>query len=232
VNDKILVIDDEPSVHDVVRAYLEREGFIVYSARNGREGLELAESKQPSLLVLDLMLPDVSGEEICTELRRRSDLAILILTAKGTEDERVRGLEMGGDDYLAKPFSPRELVARVKALLRRTQGSDVPWLERLSFDEGELQIDAGRHRVTVRGAAATLTPSEFKLLLALAQSPGRVFSRYELIYRVRGYDYAGYERTIDAHIKNLRKKIELDPASPRYVETVHGIGYRLAESAA
>jgi DNA-binding response OmpR family regulator len=230
VNDKILVIDDEPSVHEVVRAYLEREGFIVYSASNGREGLELADAKQPSLLVLDLMLPDVSGEEICVQLRRRSDVAILILTAKGTEDERVRGLEMGGDDYLAKPFSPRELVARVKALLRRTQGSDVSWLERMSFDGGALQIDASRHRVTVRGKTAPVTPSEFKLLLALAQSPGRVFSRYELIYRVRGYDYAGYERTIDAHIKNLRKKIEADPASPRYVETVHGIGYRLAET--
>jgi DNA-binding response OmpR family regulator len=230
VNDKILVIDDEPSVHDVVRAYLEREGFIVYSASNGREGLELADAKQPNLLVLDLMLPDLSGEEVCVQLRRRSDVAILILTAKGTEDERVRGLEMGGDDYLAKPFSPRELVARIKALLRRTQGSDVAWMERLSFDGGALQIDAGRHRVTVRGEPAAVTPSEFKLLLALAQSPGRVFSRYELIYRVRGYDYAGYERTIDAHIKNLRKKIEVDPASPRYVETVHGIGYRLAET--
>jgi DNA-binding response OmpR family regulator len=230
VNEKILVIDDEPSVHDVVRAYLEREGFIVYSAGNGREGLELVESKQPSLLVLDLMLPDVSGEEVCVQLRRRSDVAILILTAKGTEDERVRGLEMGGDDYLAKPFSPRELVARVKALLRRTQGSEVAWTERLSFDGGVLQIDPARHRVTVRGETAPVTPSEFKLLLALAQSPGRVFSRYELIYRVRGYDYAGYERTIDAHIKNLRKKIEEDPANPRYVETVHGIGYRLAEA--
>jgi DNA-binding response OmpR family regulator len=232
LNDKILVIDDEPSVHEVVRAYLEREGFIVYSANNGRDGLQLAEAKQPSLLVLDVMLPDVSGEEICAYLRRTSDVAILFLTARGTEEDRVRGLEMGADDYLPKPFSPRELVARVKALLRRTQGSDVGWAERLSFDDGALQIDAARHRVIVRERPVTLTPSEFKLLLALAQSPGRVYSRYELIYRVRGYDYAGYERTIDAHVKNLRKKIELDPASPRYVETVHGVGYRLAEGAA
>jgi DNA-binding response OmpR family regulator len=232
VNDKILVIDDEPSVHEVVRAYLEREGFIVYCANNGRDGLQLADAKQPSLLVLDLMLPDVSGEDICAHLRRTSDVAILFLTAKGTEEDRVRGLEMGADDYLSKPFSPRELVARVKALLRRTHGSDVGWAERLSFDGGALQIDTARHRVVVRDEAVTLTPSEFKLLLALAQSPGRVYSRYELIYRVRGYDYAGYERTIDAHVKNLRKKIELDPASPRYVETVHGVGYRLAETGA
>jgi DNA-binding response OmpR family regulator len=153
-----------------------------------------------------------------------------MLTARDSEGDRVLGLEIGADDYVPKPFSPRELVARIKALLRRTHGSEVPWTERLSFDGGSLQIDASRHSVTVRGQPAALTPSEFKLLLALAQSPGRVYSRYELIYRVRGYDYAGYERTIDAHVKNLRKKIELDPASPRYVETVHGVGYRLAET--
>ncbi|WP_218138395.1 response regulator transcription factor [Thermoleophilum album] len=221
------MIDDEPSVHEVVRAYLEREGFIVYSADNGLEGLRLAESKQPALLVLDLMLPDLSGEEICREVRRRSDVPILMLTAKSAEEDRVTGLELGADDYLAKPFSPRELVARVKAVLRRTGGGDVPLVEHLSFDGGALRIDTSRREVVAGDRTVDLTPSEYALLLALAQYPGRVYSRFELINRVRGYDFEGYERTIDAHVKNLRKKIEPDPARPRYVETVHGVGYRL-----
>ena len=227
MNERILIIDDEPWVHEVVRAYLERDGFIVYGATVGSEGLELAMTKRPDLVVLDLMLPDLSGEEICRHLRERSDVAILMLTAKTSEDQRIAGLGLGADDYVTKPFSPRELVARVKAVLRRTAGGDMPLVEQLRFDAGRLEIDSVRHEVRVAGEAVDLTPSEYKLLLALAQYPGRAYSRFELINRVQGHDFEGYERTIDAHVKNLRRKIEPDPGKPRYVETVHGIGYRL-----
>jgi DNA-binding response OmpR family regulator len=227
MNERILIIDDEPSVHEVVRAYLEREGFIVYGATDGREGLELAMAKRPDVVVLDLMLPDLSGEEICRQLRDRSDVAILMLTAKTTEDQRIEGLGLGADDYVTKPFSPRELVARIKAVLRRTSGGEMPLVEIMRFDGDRLEIDSVRHEVRVAGEPVDLTPSEYKLLLALAQYPGRAYSRFELINRVQGHDFEGYERTIDAHIKNLRRKIEPDPAKPHYVETVHGIGYRL-----
>src|SRR3954471_10199319 len=230
---RILIIDDERSVHDVARAYLEREGYEVLSAMGGRDGLALAQAVQPALVVLDLMLPDLSGEEVCAEMRRESDVAIVMLTAKSTEDDRIRGLDSGADDYLVKPFSPRELVARVRALLRRTGGELGPAGDAaLRFDGGRLLLDPERHQAVVDGQSVELTPSEFKLLLALARSPGRVFSRFELIHRVQGHDYDGYERTIDAHVKNLRRKIEPDAARPRYVQTVHGVGYRLAETAA
>ncbi len=227
MNERILIVDDEPSVHEVVRAYLERDGFIVYDATDGQAGLHLAMTKRPDLIVLDLMLPDISGEEICEELRSRSDIPILMLTAKTTEDQRVEGLRAGADDYLTKPFSPRELVARVKAILRRTAGGDMPLLETLSFDGGRLEIDSICHEVRVAGKSVEVTPSEYKLLFSLAQYPGRVYSRFELINRVQGHDFEGYERTIDAHVKNLRRKIEPDLSKPRYIQTVHGVGYRL-----
>jgi DNA-binding response OmpR family regulator len=231
VADRILIIDDERSVHDVARAYLEREGYEVLSAIGGREGLALAQALQPRLVVLDLMLPDLSGEQVCAEMRRDSDVAIVMLTAKSTEDDRIRGLDLGADDYLVKPFSPRELVARVRALLRRTGAAQRPASDpALRFDGGRLCLDPERHQAVVDGQPVELTPSEFKLLLALARSPGRVFSRFELINRVQGHDYDGYERTIDAHVKNLRRKIEPDAARPRYVQTVHGVGYRLSET--
>ena len=227
MNERILIVDDEPWVHEVVRAYLERDGFIVYDASDGREGLDLALTKRPDLVVLDLMLPDLSGEDVCRRLRERSDVAILMLTAKSGEEERIAGLGLGADDYLIKPFSPRELVARVKAVLRRTRGGEMPLVELLRFDDGRLEIDSVRHEVRVAGEPVDLTPSEYKLLFALAQYPGRAYSRFELINRVQGHDFEGYERTIDAHVKNLRRKIEPDPGTPSYVETVHGIGYRL-----
>jgi DNA-binding response OmpR family regulator len=227
MHERILLIDDDPSVHEVVRAYLERDGYIVYSALTGQEGLELTQFRQPALIVLDLMLPDVSGEQICTDVRRRSDVPILMLTARGNADERVAGFGIGADDYLVKPFSPREVVARIKALLRRSADGQAPLGKTLSFDGGVLQIDTLRHEVAVHGEVRQLTPSEYKLLLALAQYPGRVYSRYELINRVQGYDFAGYERTVDAHVKNLRRKIEPDPSEPRFVLTVRGVGYRL-----
>jgi DNA-binding response OmpR family regulator len=228
-NRKIVVIDDEPSVQEVVRAYLEKDGYQVFVAGNGADGLALAERMKPALIVLDLMLPDISGEEICNDIRSRSDVPILMLTAKASADERVAGLVSGADDYLVKPFSPRELVARVSAVLRRTQGIEAPLVAKSSFDGGRLEIDTVEHVVKRDGVAVDLTPNEYKLLTTLARYPGRAYSRFELIDRVQGYDFEGFERTIDVHVKNLRKKIEPDTAHPRYIETVTGIGYRLAK---
>jgi DNA-binding response OmpR family regulator len=228
-NKKIVIIDDEPSVQEVVKAYLEKDGYLVYVAGNGADGLALAERVKPGLIVLDLMLPDISGEEVCREIRGRSDVPILMLTAKAGEEERIEGLQIGADDYLVKPFSPRELVARVRAVLRRTQGVETPLVAVVSFDDGRLEIDTVQHVVRRDGDEVALTPNEYKLLITLARYPGRVYSRYELVNHVQGYDYEGYERTIDVHVKNLRKKIEPDPRNPRYVETVTGVGYRLAK---
>ena len=225
-----MVIDDEQSVRDVVRGYLENDGFVVFTAENGRDGLALAARVRPALIVLDLMLPDVSGEEICREIRTRSDVPILMLTARASEDDRVDGLRLGADDYLTKPFSPRELVARVHAVLRRTQGGEVPLVEVMSFDEGAFEIDTVQHEVRRNGTTVDLTPNEYKLIVTLARFPGRVYTRYELVTHVQGYDFDGDERTIDAHVKNLRKKIEPDPRRPRYVLTVVGSGYRLAKA--
>ncbi|MEX2645899.1 MAG: response regulator transcription factor [Gaiellaceae bacterium] len=228
-NKKIVVIDDDQSVQEVVRAYLERDGYAVFVAGNAGDGLALAERIKPGLIVLDLMLPDRSGEDICREIRDRSDVPILMLTAKASEDERVGGLALGADDYLTKPFSPRELVARVRAILRRTDGGTEPLVAVMRFDGGSLEIDSVQHEVRRDGKVVELTPNEYKLLTTLARYPGRAYSRFELINHVQGYDYEGYERTIDAHVKNLRKKIEPDPKHPRYVETVFGLGYRLAK---
>ena len=228
-NKKIVVIDDDPSVQEVVRAYLEKDGYLVYVAGTAAEGLAIAERVKPGLLVLDLMLPDRSGEDVCREIRRRSDLPILMLTAKASEDQRVDGLALGADDYLTKPFSPRELVGRVRAILRRTQDTETPLVDVLRFDGGALEIDTVAHEVRRDGEPVELTPNEYKLLQTLARYPSRVYSRFELIHHVQGYEYEGYERTIDAHVKNLRKKIESDPKRPRYVETVFGTGYRFAK---
>jgi two-component system OmpR family response regulator len=230
MNERVLVVDDEPSVQEVARAYLEREGFIVHSAMSGNDALAAIERKPPELIILDLMLPGVSGEEIAARVRERSDVPILMLTAKAAEQQRLRGFELGADDYLSKPFSPRELVARVKAILRRAGEADAPLSALATFDDGRLRIDELRHEVHVNGRIIDLTPTEFRLLATLAGYPGRVYSRFELINRVQGTDFEGYERTIDAHVKNLRRKLEQDPAAPRYVQTVHGIGYRLGVS--
>jgi DNA-binding response OmpR family regulator len=232
MNNRIVVVDDDFSVQEVVRGYLERDGYLVYVAGTGAAGLALAERLQPDLIVLDLMLPDRGGEQIASEIRSRSDVPILMLTAKASEDERVTGLGLGADDYLTKPFSPRELVARVRAILRRTQGAATPLVEVQSFDGGALEIDTVQHEVRRDGEPVELTPNEYKLLTTLARYPGRVYSRFELIHHVQGYEYAGYERTIDAHVKNLRRKIEVDARHPRYVETVFGVGYRLAKKPA
>jgi DNA-binding response OmpR family regulator len=227
MSERVLLIDDDVTVHEIARPYLERAGYLVYSATNGRDGIEMNLIRNPALLILDLMLPDMSGEAVLREVRARSNVPVLMLSGNAGTDERVQGLMLGADDYVIKPFSPRELVARVKALLRRAEGKP-SHADVLEFDGGTLRIDLVRHEVRVDDEPRNLTPSEYNLLLTLAEHPGRVYSRGELAYRTRGHDFVGYERTVDAHVKNLRRKIEVDALNPRFVETVRGVGYRLA----
>jgi DNA-binding response OmpR family regulator len=222
----ILVVEDERKIRDLLRGYLERAGFAVYTTDSGAEAIEVARTRQLDLVVLDLGLPDVPGDEVLRELRTSSDVPILVLTARSAEDDRIHGLELGADDYVTKPFSPRELVLRAQAIVRRGRDADAG-ADRISFAQGELEIDEPLRRVTVRGEPVSLTPTEWGILSALASTPGRVYSRFELINRVRGYEFDGYERTIDSHVKNLRRKLERDPHTPEIVETVLGGGYRL-----
>ena len=222
----ILLVEDERKLRDLVRSYLERAGFTVLSTASGAEALSLAASAAPDMLVLDLGLPDVSGETVAREVRAAGPVPILMLTAKSAEEDRVRGLELGADDYVTKPFSPRELVLRVQAILRRG-GQPAAEQATVSYGDGTLVIDEPRRTITVRGSVVELTPTEWGILLALANVPGRVYSRFELINRVRGYEFEGYERIIDSHVKNLRRKIEQDQGNPEIVKTVLGGGYRL-----
>lgn len=222
----ILVVEDERKLRELLRDILEREGHVVISTGSGAEALDVARRMLPDLVVLDLGLPDISGEEVARELRRFTETPILILTAKITEDDRIRGLELGADDYVTKPFSPRELVLRVQAVLRRGRTSTFDE-DVVSFGAHEVEIDEGLHQVTVRGEVVELTPTEWGILVAISTTPGRVYSRYELINRVRGYEFEGYERTVDSHVKNLRHKVEREPSEPLIVETVLGVGYRL-----
>jgi DNA-binding response OmpR family regulator len=224
----VLLVEDERKLRDLVRSYLERAGFTVLSTGSGAEAITLAASAAPDLVVLDLGLPDVSGETVARELRAARptrSVPILMLTAKAAEEDRIAGLELGADDYLTKPFSPRELVLRVQAILRR--GGPTAAARPTGYGGGILVIDEPRREVTVRGAGVELTPTEWGILVALATVPGRVYSRAELINRVRGYEFEGYERTVDSHVKNLRRKVEQDPGNPRIVQTVLGGGYRL-----
>jgi len=221
----VLLVEDERKLRELVRSYLERAGFTVMSTGSGAEAISAAASAEPDLVILDLGLPDVSGETVARELRATGSVPILMLTAKAAEEDRIVGLELGADDYVTKPFSPRELVLRVQAILRR--GGPVATQGVTSYGGGTLIIDEPRREVTVRDQGVDLTPTEWGILLALATVPGRVYSRYELINRVRGYEFEGYERTVDSHVKNLRRKIEEDPGSPRIVQTVLGGGYRL-----
>lgn len=223
----VLVVDDESGIRDLVRRYLEREGHQVFTAATGAEALDVASRVRPDLVVLDLRLPDLSGVEVARELRAASDVPIVMLTAKAEERDRIEGLEVGADDYVTKPFSPRELVLRVQAILRRHGGGSMPTDEWVSYGDGVLRIDEARHQVEVSGTAVELTPTEWGVLVALAAYPGRVCSRYELINRVRGYEFEGYERTVDSHVKNLRRKLADAGAPAKVVETVTGAGYRL-----
>jgi len=221
---RILLVEDERSIRDAVTAYLEREGYWVTPVADGAEALEQAGRKAFDLVVLDLNLPKVPGEEVCRRIRDNSDVPIIMLTAKGAEEERIRGFEIGADDYLVKPFSPRELIARVRALIRRAHAESDPQRDRMDF--GDLVIELRAHRVYVGGVEVELTASEYKLLVTLARYPGRVYPRMELVEKVLGYDFEGYERAIDSHVKNLRAKLDDDPRDPRFIQTVTGVGYR------
>lgn len=221
---KILLVEDDQSISQAEKAYLERDGYEVRIAPDGKTALDLFEESVYDLVVLDLMLPQLSGERVCKIIRETSDVPIIMVTAKGEVEDKVIGLELGADDYLVKPFSARELVARIRALLRRAHSD--PEQQHELFDFGDLVVDVTGHRVLVDGKEIEVTASEFKLLVMLARYPGRVYSRMELVEGVLGYDYEGYERTIDSHVKNLRSKLHEDPKNPRFLYTVHGVGYR------
>ncbi len=221
----VLLVEDERKLRELVRSYLERAGYMVLSTGSGAEAISLAGSAAPDLVVLDLGLPDVPGEAVAREIRA-DGTPILMLTAKSAEEDRIAGLELGADDYVTKPFSPRELVLRVQAILRRgTVAATEQGVSR--FGGGTLVIDEPRRAMLVRGAEVELTPTEWGLLITLSTVPGRVYSRFELINRVRGYEFEGYERTVDSHVKNLRRKIEEEPGNPVIIQTVLGGGYRL-----
>ncbi|MEH6992991.1 response regulator transcription factor [Neobacillus drentensis] len=223
---KILLVDDEKRILEVLEAYLEREGYEIHCADNGIDALKKAKTINPDLIVLDLMLPDISGKEVCRLVRKESDVPILMLTAKSAEDDRINGIVMGADDYLTKPFSPREVVVRVQAILRRVKKTEK--VERIEFNKRQLVIDLSKKEVTVKGQDVILTPIEYKLLTNMALNPGRVYSRMDLLEKIQdeGMYYEGYERSVDTHIKNLRKKIELDSRQPLFILTVFGMGYK------
>jgi DNA-binding response OmpR family regulator len=222
---RILVVDDEPKIVQLVRDYLERAGFAVSTARDGNEALMRARQERPDLIVLDLGLPQLDGLEVTRRLRRDSGVPIIMLTARHEETDKVVGLELGADDYVTKPFSPRELAARVRAVLRR-QSRDA---EGDVLHAGDLTLDIPRLRTEVSGRQVSLTATEFQLLAALARQPGRVFTRAQLLDAIHGVAFDSYERAIDAHVKNIRRKVEPDPRTPRYLLTVYGVGYRLAD---
>ena len=222
---RVLIVEDDHKTADIVRLYLERDGYAVTSAYDGVTALEAARADPPDLVILDLLLPRMSGLDVCRRLRSECAAPIIMLTALSTEQDKLAGLELGADDYVTKPFSPRELCARVKAVLRRTSES-MDALQ-LPLTYGDLFLDPERHVVTVAGIPAHLTPTEFQILAILLREPGRLFNRGQLVERALGYDYEGLDRTVDVHIRNLRRKIEPDPDSPTYIRTVYGIGYKL-----
>ena len=223
---KVLVVDDDIKTVELVKLYLKRDGYRVITAYEGKEALHLARETHPDLIVLDLMLPGIDGLEICRTLRKESDVPIIMLTAMTTDEDRLTGLDLGADDYVTKPFSPRELAARVRAVLRRIPGERGP--EKISH--GDLTVDFLKHEAYINGQTLNLTPIEFKLLGALVKEPGRVFSRAQIIEKALGYDFDGFDRTIDVHILKLRRKLEPDPGHPRYIKTVYGAGYKLMEA--
>ncbi len=221
---KILVVDDEKKIVDIVQAYLEREGYRTIVAYDGKAALDLARTEAPDLIILDLMLPEISGWDVCRTLLAKSNVPIIMLTARDEDTDKIVGLELGADDYVTKPFNPKELVSRVRAVLRRAEGAANRG-RKIEF--ADLSIDVEKHEVKRGDKLIELTPIEFELLRVLAEAPGRVYSRMQLLDKVQGYAYEGYERTIDSHIKNLRKKLEPDPDRPRYIKTVRGVGYKL-----
>jgi DNA-binding response OmpR family regulator len=228
VDGNVLVVEDDKKIVATIRLYLENGGFDVRVAHTGYQALEEVRAKQPDLVILDLMLPQIDGIEVCRRLRAQSEIPIIMLTARTTEEDKLRGLDLGADDYVTKPFSPRELVARVRTVLRR-RSSQVRDRGPAQVTFGDLVIDIERHEITVRGEAVTLTPNEFRLLETLARSPERAFSRKELVERAFGWDYEGMERTVDAHIMNLRRKLEAKRSGKSsFIVTVYGLGYKFS----
>jgi two-component system, OmpR family, alkaline phosphatase synthesis response regulator PhoP len=225
MNRKVLVVDDDAKTVDLVKLYLKRDGYRVVTAQDGIEGLRMARETKPDLMVLDLMLPGMDGLQVCRMLRAESDVPIIMLTAKTTEEDRLTGLDLGADDYVTKPFSPRELAARIRAVLRRIpEESLMRGVEEISY--GDIKVDVVRHEAFRGDAQLDLTMIEFKLLGIFVREPGRVFTRAQLIDKIAGSDFEGYDRTIDVHIHNLRQKLEPDPAHPRYIKTIYGVGYK------
>jgi DNA-binding response OmpR family regulator len=222
---RVLVVDDEPAILELVSFNLRKEGYVVLTASDGNAALTVFRAEKPDLVILDLMIPEPDGYEVCRQIRAESSIPVIMLTAKTEERDRVRGLDTGADDYVVKPFSPRELLARVRAVLRRSP----TWQEEELLATGDLVIDAERHEVKVAGNQVDLTPKEFDLLKILAESPGKVLERDFLLEKVWGYAFAGATRTLDVHIRRLRQKINDDPTNPRYIETVHGLGYKFKE---
>ena len=221
----ILLVDDEKRILSLLESYLEQQGFRVKTALNGEEAIFVARHEKPDLIILDIMMPEMDGYEFMRQHRKERETPIILLTAKVDEDDKVIGLELGADDYVTKPFSPRELTSRVRAVLRRT-GQSPPQVEILR--QGEVTLDRDSHLVTLNDSVVDLTPSEFDLLAALMSAPGRTFTRLELLDQIQDTAFVGYARTIDVHIKNLRSKIEDNPRQPRYIETVYGVGYRFS----
>jgi DNA-binding response OmpR family regulator len=224
----ILVIEDDPKIGRIVKAYLEGAGYSVVHAERGKQALEIAQKETLLLVILDLMLPDITGEELCLRLKELADTPVIMLTAKASEEERVAGFALGADDYVVKPFSPRELVLRVKAVLKRSERRDLGGDRPLSFNEGSLVVDGRNYKVVRAGKEISLTSTEFKVLLALAGTPHRVFTRSELVEKALGYQFEGYERSVDAHIKNIRRKLDDDPQNPTFIHTIYGVGYRFS----
>ncbi|MCE1226147.1 MAG: response regulator transcription factor [Geobacteraceae bacterium] len=220
----ILIVEDDQKIARIIKAYLEGADFRVVHADTARAALEKAEAELPLAVILDLGLPDRSGEELCQDLKDLGSFPVIMLTAKSSEEERITGFALGADDYVVKPASPRELVYRVKAVLKRYDGANAGG-QPISFNNGTLILDSRRHSLTCRNEPCSVTPTEFKLLQTLANAPGRTYSRDELVSKALGYQFDGYERSIDAHIKNLRQKIELDSRKPEFIKTVYGIGY-------
>lgn len=227
---KVLVVDDEPVIVEAVMAYLEKGGYNPFAAYDGEKALTLFNHINPDLVVLDLMLPKISGEKVCQTIRKNSRVPIIMLTAKVSEEEKITGLDIGADDYVTKPFSPRELMARINSLLRRADEGVSPLFNQMSWNNNDLEIDLNAYTVKKAGSDVSLTKIEFKLLCALIKYPKKTFTREELIEIALGSDYDGFERTIDSHIKNLRSKIEEDTANPQYIVTVRGVGYKFGEN--
>jgi len=222
----VLVVEDDRKIARVVGLYLEQAGYRVVLADTGQKALDAAKKETPLLVILDLMLPDTGGEQVIQQLQELGDVPVIILTSKSSEEDRVVGFALGADDYVVKPFSPRELVSRVKAVLKRAHRDDLSAAEAVSFERGGLVLDGHRYEVKRKGVPVNLTPSEFKVLFALASNPDRVLTRSELVEKALGYQFEGYERSVDAHVKNIRQKIQDDPKNPSFILTVYGLGYK------